>query len=71
MCKKCKSDDCIGFYLLHPKEFHKIQSLKDKHLNENPDSEFELITSPSSGETILQFKELHVIEKEPSDQTTP
>lgn len=61
MCKNCKSDSCIGFYLLHPTEFHKVNTLKDKHLKENPKAEFELIVSPSSGETFTQFKELHVI----------
>ena len=61
MCKNCKNDNCIGFYLLHPAEFHKIDSLKDKHLKEHPSSEFELIVSPSSGETFTRFKELHVI----------
>ncbi|GEM_PF-4398490 len=61
MCKNCKIDKSIGFYLLHPAEFHKIDSLKDKHLKDNPSSKFELIVSPSSGETFTRFKELHVI----------
>jgi len=58
-CKNCKQEKCIGFYLLHPSELHKIETLKKKHSNES----FQLINSPSSGETFVQFKELHVIEK--------
>lgn len=34
----------------------KIDSLKAKHLKGNPGSEFELIISPSSGETFPKFK---------------
>lgn len=61
MCKNCNNEGCIGFYLLHPAEFHKEDALRDKHLKENPNAKFEMITSPSSGEVFLRFKELHII----------
>jgi len=57
-CKICKEKNCIGYYLLHPSELHKIDNLKDRHIGAN----FKLITSPSSGEYYVRFKELHVIE---------
>jgi len=57
MCKNCKTEGCIGFYLLHPAEIHKIESLKAKH----PNATFQLIVSPSSGEIFTRFSELHII----------
>ena len=62
MCKNCKNEACIGRYLLHPAEMHKVGKLKEKHLSENPNTKFELIESPSSGESFTKFMELHVIE---------
>lgn len=56
MCKKCERE-CIGMYLLHPVEMHKVELLKKRH----PDSDFVLIVSPSNGEMFIRFKELHVI----------
>lgn len=62
MCKKCGHDNCIGFYLLHPMEFKDIGKIRKKELAENPNRTFDLIDSPSSGETFVKFKELHVLE---------
>lgn len=62
MCKNCKENNCIGYYLLHPAEFYKITKLKEKHLKENQDTKFELIESPSSGEVYTRFMELHVLQ---------
>lgn len=56
MCKNC-NENCIGMYLLHPAEMHKVELLKAKHIG----AEFALIESPSSGEVFLCFKELYVI----------
>lgn len=63
MCSKCGNDDCIGFYLLHPKELSKIPELKARELKVEPKTMFILINSPSSGEIYTKFKELHVINK--------
>ena len=59
-CQKCEHPDCIGYYLLHPKEMKDIPTLKEKQLKENPNAEFELMVSPSSGEIFTTFHELHV-----------
>lgn len=61
MCKVCGKDGCIGKYLLHPAEFKEIPRLKEKELLESPNTTFELVDSPSSGEMFTKFKELHVI----------
>lgn len=61
MCKVCGKDGCIGKYLLHSKELHEIPSLKAKELLKDPNTTFELVDSPSSGEVFNKFKELHVI----------
>lgn len=63
-CKRCEFEGCIGYYLLHPAEFGKIEGLKQKQLEEDPNTTFELILSPSSGETFGRFKELHIIQKQ-------
>lgn len=57
---KCGSDKCDGFILFHPSELNQLQDTKDKILKDNPRSTFDLIDSPSSGETYVKFKELHV-----------
>lgn len=62
MCKICQNDKCCGKYLLHPKELHEIQKIKQQELNENPKRTFILLDSPNSGEIFTRFKELHVIE---------
>lgn len=62
-CKRCEFEGCIGYYLLHPAEFGKIEELKQKQLAEDPNATFELIQSPSSGEVYTRFKELHIIRK--------
>ena len=62
MCKICKNDNCIGKYLLHPKEIKQgaISTIKANELKENPDREFLLVESP--GNLYTKFMELHVIE---------
>lgn len=62
MCKICRNDNCIGKYLLHPKELCEIPKIKQKELEENPNRTFIMVDSPSSGEVFTKFKELHVIE---------
>ena len=64
MCKICGNDKCIGKYLLHPVEIKlgAISKIKDKELAENPNRNFILVDSFSSGEVFTKFKELHVIE---------
>lgn len=62
MCK-CGRDKCTGYYLLHVKELNEstLEEIKKKELKENPNYVFDLIDSPSSGETPGTFKELHVL----------
>lgn len=62
-CGRCGRANCTGYYLLHKAELCKINEIKEKELKENPDCIFDLIDSPSSGETPGTFKELHVLNK--------
>lgn len=59
MCK-CGNRNCKGFILLHQKELKKIDEIKKRELEEDPDCRFELMDSPSSGEIFTKFYELHV-----------
>lgn len=62
-CGRCGRANCTGYYLLHRAELCKIDEIKEKELKENPNCIFDLIDSPSSGETPGTFKELHVLNK--------
>ena len=62
MCK-CGRAKCTGYYLLHYKELNRVEEIKEKELKENPNCIFDLIDSPSSGETPGTFKELHVLNR--------
>lgn len=62
MCEKCGKDNCTGFYLFHPKEMVRISEAKEKERKRNPNCDFVLIDSPSSGEIFTKFKELHVLD---------
>ena len=62
MCKICGNDKCIGKILLHPYELIHIPEIKARELAENPNRDFILVDSPSSGEVYTKFKELHVIQ---------
>lgn len=62
-CGRCGRANCTGYYLLHKAELCKIDEIKEKELEENPNCIFDLIDSPSSGETPGTFKELHVLNK--------
>lgn len=62
-CGRCGRANCTGYYLLHKAELCKIDEIKEKELKENPNCIFDLIDSPSSGETPGTFKELHVLNK--------
>lgn len=62
-CGRCGKANCTGYYLLHKAELCKIDEIKEKELKENPNCIFDLIDSPSSGETPGTFKELHVLNK--------
>lgn len=62
MCK-CGRAKCTGYYLLHRLELYKIDEIKEKELKENPNCIFDLIDSPSSGETPGTFKELHILNR--------
>lgn len=62
MCSICKNNNCIGKYLLHPKEMDRIPEIKAKVLSENPNRKFVLLPSPSSGEIFTKFWELHIIQ---------
>lgn len=62
-CGRCGRANCMGYYLLHKAELCKIDEIKEKELKENPNCIFDLIDSPSSGETPGTFKELHVLNK--------
>lgn len=62
-CGRCGRANRTGYYLLHKAELCKINEIKEKELKENPNCIFDLIDSPSSGETPGTFKELHVLNK--------
>lgn len=59
--KNYKNDpNWIGYVLLHEKELHKVEAIKEQTIQEHGDVSFELLRSPSSGEIFMRFFELHI-----------
>lgn len=64
VCEGCKNKKCLGKYLLHTQELKDIPKIKEKELKLDPNIDFELIDSPSSGEVFTKFYELHIIKRD-------